>query len=330
LILKSWIKAGIKSGDVALLVDIDGVPSRDFLQAIKTCDFPEYEDTICKYPKIICNAISFEGSPECIKKKRWYHPEFILGKCLEGVGNSEGRVKPERVGNLSFTQRLPNWHGGDNVPDIVKEIGKWPLFNLADMRTAVGSKKLYGGEDYACYHFHNWFDSLETLRRKYRTYGHVHSDIYKKTLSEIKGDVDIMVRCARNITNEAADKKAKNLNEEKGVYFEVRNLIEEKYAYLGVKPIFFQDKTYKSERHTLLLQLIKEDEERYGSSYDSNAVKEIKLIQKKIEVFKKFKKSARAMVKKKKNKVFKKFKKSARAMVKKKKNSHASSGQPVI
>jgi len=207
-------------------------------------------------------------------------------------------VKPERVGNFSFTQRLPNWNGVDNVPDIVKEIGKWPLFNLADMRNAVGSQKLYGGEDYACYHFHNWFDSLKSLRRKYRTYGHADVNVYKKPLSEIEGDVDIMVRCARNITNEAADEKAKNLIEEKGVYLEFRNLIEEKYAYLGVKPIFFQNKTYKSERHTLLLKLIKEDEERYGSSYDSNAVKENKIIQKKIEVFKK---SARAMVKKKKN-----------------------------
>ena len=42
---------------------------------------------------------------------------------------------------------------------------------------------------------------METLRRKYKTYGHEHEDALTEPLERIHDDLDWMVDCARNSNN---------------------------------------------------------------------------------------------------------------------------------
>lgn len=57
---------------------------------------------------------------------------------------------------------------------------------------------MVSGEDglHTAFHLHNFFDSLEVLRRKYKTYGHPDEHALDKQMSLImEGDVGFMVDC---------------------------------------------------------------------------------------------------------------------------------------
>jgi hypothetical protein len=79
-----------------------------------------------------------------------------------------------------------------------------------------------------------------------------------KPLSLVGYDLDIAVRCAKKIGNDA------NPNDWANPYFLDGRKVK------GPKPIYFQNNTYLEWRHNLVLELLRKDEEQFGSCYDSN------------------------------------------------------------
>jgi hypothetical protein len=88
-----WKRMGMQPEDIGVYGDIDEVFSRDFLRAVQVCDVPQFRPNIdetgydCKRPKVIANTIPFEGSPECRSSHSWFHPDLMLGHCIERIGD---------------------------------------------------------------------------------------------------------------------------------------------------------------------------------------------------------------------------------------------------
>lgn len=99
LIIDLWKKAGMTPDDVGVLTDADETLTRDFLRAVQTCDLPELnpQKQNCQKAKVIVSSMVFEGSPECMTvTRKWMHPDLILGKCIEGIGDERFKLKDEQ------------------------------------------------------------------------------------------------------------------------------------------------------------------------------------------------------------------------------------------
>mmetsp|Transcript_10157 Transcript_10157/g.11598 ORF Transcript_10157/g.11598 Transcript_10157/m.11598 type:complete len:195 (+) Transcript_10157:91-675(+) len=194
---------------------------------------------------------------------------MIIGECLaEGIGDPSGRVVPVRLHKRLYMRRAIGYGqlGTEDYNDQIVASGRYPLFNGVDMRDGtintdyerVNWKKRPRRENAAygiAYHFHNWFPNSRVLRNKYKTYGHGDKHTYKKTLSDLNADLDVMVRCSKNLVlpNNSTEKKRYELPYEK---------------IQGPKPIYFLNETYRRIRHeTLQRQVIQEDEALYSSNY---------------------------------------------------------------
>lgn len=245
-ILKRWKEAGMKENDVGFMADMDETMTRDFLLAAKQCDVPAFQPgQDCHPPRLPAVALVFEGSPECVTKSYWFHPEFMIGECIESIGNPKGR--PKRVhGGRVFGWGRNHTQG---YPAHVVKNGSYALANAADMRH--GSN--YG---VAAYHFHNFFETASELRHKYRTNGHADSRIWNLTLSDIhRDDLDLMVRCVKDLPSTA-------IPVSKGIKY--KGGLD---SYTGTKPIFFLNETYLLQRHAQVNLMIEESERLYGSKY---------------------------------------------------------------
>ena len=81
--------------DVGVLTDADEKPTRDFLRDVQACGFPQLDPARqgCYAAKVASTSVVFEGSPECMTSTRkWMHPDLILGKCVEGIGDAVFRL----------------------------------------------------------------------------------------------------------------------------------------------------------------------------------------------------------------------------------------------
>jgi hypothetical protein len=296
-IWKIWVDQGMTERDVGLMADLDEVVSRDFLNAIQVCDFPKLrynpeKRAQCAAPKMILSTMQFEASPLCVKKNEWFHPDLILGSCILGVGDPSGRVTPERThrapGRDSKTvgHRTGEWgmHDSKKYPQDVIENDRIPLWDGRDIRETHGSNEnllnyvdahknghgktaVFG----TAYHLHNWFKDMEVLRDKFATYGHADSDARTTPLSKMEGDVNLLVRCARSLGNDVTGKGApKTLDE----YYENNELLPKGmeggkiFSLGGNRPIYFQNRTYVEERHTLLQEIVRADEGKHGTVYN--------------------------------------------------------------
>ena len=200
LILGIWMKQGMERWDVGIMSDIDEIVSREFLNALRVCDFPvlryygpeveKLQRSTCQKPKMILSTIQYESSPKCIKKDRWFHPDILVGNCLLGIGDNSGRVSPTRNYNNEYGQRTSDYgkHDYKQYPKDVIENNRYPLWDGRDIRTVNGNSNgltsytneyiknqgydnIQGGENTAAaygtaYHLHNWFNDLEVLRNK--------------------------------------------------------------------------------------------------------------------------------------------------------------------
>ncbi|KAL7550649.1 hypothetical protein ACHAWF_013862 [Thalassiosira exigua] len=206
LILDMWKRAGMTEDDVGVLTDADETPSRDFLRAVQTCEFPELNPKTqnCHTAKVIVSSKVFEGSPECMGSSRlWMHPDLILGKCIEGIGDDEFKL------DVSQRQRKYAWRKKEytdkygNYSGWPKEKKTYPLWNAADFRRdQQGHVIMYEQVDYlpfgmghTGFHFHNYFETTRQLRNKYTTYGHPVKGVENMTVSEMHPDLDLMVDC---------------------------------------------------------------------------------------------------------------------------------------
>jgi len=146
------------------------------------------------------------------------------------------------------------------APDIIKN-KRFPLWDGRDIRGTHGNDEpqvnfVRPGKNNivgTAYHFHNWFRDLSILRHKYVTYGHPNQKAASIAISNITGDLDMLVRCVRDLGNK---------NIPKGFHYHT-NIHE----FGGNRPIYFQNQTYIQERHALIKQLILDDEKTYGSLY---------------------------------------------------------------
>jgi hypothetical protein len=277
-IVERWIKEGMTENDVGIMADIDEMFSRDFLRAAQVCIIPQFQPgQTCERPKVTPFTISFESSPECIKHNPWFHPDMLSGQCIQGVGDPTERVVPLRIFRRKYGERTDQY-GGRSIEGIrpeVKSLGRWPLFNAADMRIAPGDsgvpshwidkngsfqdnkQEIWG----VAYHIHNFFDSLEVLRNKYRSYAHADGMAHTKHLGQLDGDLDVVVRCV------------KKLPIQEGREPDTRGVFSGGYdGTAGNKPIFFLNETYRRLRHELTSRLVVEDEIIYGSDYDKNGI----------------------------------------------------------
>jgi hypothetical protein len=195
LILGIWIKQGMEKWDIGIMSDIDEIVSRDFLNALRICDFPilrynpDIENNIqrssCQKPKMVLSTIQYEASPKCIKKNDWFHPDIILGNCLLGIGDNSGRITPKRNYLNEYGQRTSEY-GKNNYNEYPNDIiinNRYPLWDGRDIRTVSGNsdgttsytKEYINSQGYihgitatygTAYHLHNWFNDLNILRHK--------------------------------------------------------------------------------------------------------------------------------------------------------------------
>jgi hypothetical protein len=129
----------------------------------------------------------------------------------------------------------------------------------------VQKKSVPTFSDHTAYHLHNFFDDMRALRKKYNTYAHGDPNAYQKTLTQLHvEDIDMMVRCVKNISD--AKLKAENMT----IKFEYQE--GGLMGYEGFKPIYFLDPDYRKQRHQQLLQVVLEDEAKYGTIYNFSNV----------------------------------------------------------
>ena len=78
LIIERWKQSGMSVDDLGYLADVDEVLTRDFVRALQICEVKEFDHhQNCKAPKIDAGTVVFEGSPDCLKRSRWFRP-FVV------------------------------------------------------------------------------------------------------------------------------------------------------------------------------------------------------------------------------------------------------------
>ena len=289
-ILKVWVDQGMTERDVGIMSDLDEVISRDFLNALQVCDFPilRYDPKqrpSCQTPKMILSTIQFESSPLCVKKDEWFHPDLIAGSCIAGVGDPSGRVTPERQisgpgrNAKTFGNRHVNWGMKDfkSYPQDVIDNNRFPLWDGRDIRGANGNKEgltnfvdRRKGKDVrfgTAYHLHNWFQDMEVLRNKFATYGHFDEESRTMSLSAFDGDINMMVRCVRGIGNSVTEPEDANQYHENNVLLPEGEEGGSMFSLGGNRPIYFKKRSYVEERHALLQEMVRADEQKYGTIY---------------------------------------------------------------
>jgi len=137
-VLETWKKLGMTREDIGLMLDVDEIPSREFLKAAQIClpadekliqnnkfavDWRTDDKQTCYSPLLRLSLTMFEGSPKCIHKeegkevgpryknkifKRFISTSMIIGACIEGIGNSTRHIKIPRVNKDIYG----NYQGG--------------------------------------------------------------------------------------------------------------------------------------------------------------------------------------------------------------------------
>ena len=280
-IWRIWVDQGMREEDVGIMADLDEIVSRDFLNALQVCDFPKLRHdpdkrADCQKPKIILSTLQFEASPLCLKRHEWFHPDLIAGSCILGVGDPSGRTTPEREHRRRYGGRSRDWGKEDynKYPQDVLDNERFPLWDGRDIRETNGSNENLlnfinirekGHDETArfgtAYHLHNWFRDTEELRHKYLTYGHSFSGAKTTPLTKFGEDIGMQVRCALGLGNKGFEDNTE--------YYENNTLVADggqgsTFSIGGNRPIYFQNRTYVEERHALVIEMIKADEEKYG------------------------------------------------------------------
>eukprot|EP00978_Attheya_sp_CCMP212_P024813 scaffold78570_cov57-Attheya_sp.AAC.5 len=237
--LHRWRKEGMRPDDLGIIMDVDEFFTRDFLRALQICDVPEFRpDQTCRKPKIFAKAIGFEASPECInRRKGFWHPDVIIGECIEGIGDSIKHIPAVReFRDIGFRKQ-------DMIP---KNTTLFPLWNAADYRQLEGGRQIEGhGNSHTGFHIHNFIEHCDLLRFKYSTYGEPTKVNITAPLGKLHVDLDQLVKCTMERTQDHAPLKS--------------------IADSGKKvPLAFQLKSYVEARHREVKVVVERDEAKYG------------------------------------------------------------------
>jgi hypothetical protein len=257
-VLERWKRNGMRPDDIGFLSDTDETFTRDFLRAVQMCDIPEFRPgQNCLAPKILATTLTFESSPECVlSNHKLWHPDLILGECLDVIGDKTLHVDPKRVWKDRHSYRVVE-HGRHQdytkYLSNVSDNGQYPLWNAADIRGVGGGRQIQGNTEefhFTGFHFHNFFHSTEEIRHKYQTYGEWLKKAATAPLSMIHDDLSVSVSCAHGWPN--LGQKQYHL--------------EGYTQHKGVRPIFFENEAFRKARHDHLLNIILEDEQKYGAA----------------------------------------------------------------
>mmetsp|Transcript_27289 Transcript_27289/g.41274 ORF Transcript_27289/g.41274 Transcript_27289/m.41274 type:complete len:290 (+) Transcript_27289:339-1208(+) len=171
LILERWKQNGMTKDDIGYLGDVDEAFTRDFLRALQICDVPQFRPgQDCKKPKVLGSTLNFQGSLLCPSTSRGFHPDIIIGECISRIG-------PARKGEKNGVKL---WNGHD-----------FKMRDGGQMIEAVDGS-------HTAFHFHNFFSTIEQLRFKYKTYGHIHHTAKFAPLDVLNHELHFMVNCAMN------------------------------------------------------------------------------------------------------------------------------------
>jgi hypothetical protein len=274
-----WKMNGMTKHDVGIILDTDETFTRDFLRALQICDIPEFRvgrKQNCHEPKIIASTLTYESSVLCAVKKRWFHPDAIIGECIDGIGNSTKHRPAKRDYYNSNSDGGGDHHGtrrkgygfegnystyfsdqqqlklNNNISLTEDGPMYYPLWQAVDFRVGVGGKMVGSKSDPSIptgYHFHNFFDTNHQIHFKYRTYGHENKNAMDTPMWEFSLELRYGVDCAKlgrdiDIAADALD-------------FHLR------------MPIYYISNISRNERHQLWLNIVKEDEERFNSTYNA-------------------------------------------------------------
>jgi hypothetical protein len=196
------------------------------------------------------------------------HPDVILGKCIEGIGDKEFEL------NVSQRQRAYAWRKDDYSAKFLyrgwpNEKKQYPLWNPADFRRDTGGFVIYYEDvDYlpfrmghTGFHFHNYFETTHQLRTKYRTYGHPVKTADDLAVAEIHPDLDLMTDCV-------LDRSV-----EKNKHSTLSTTLAE---FEGRIPVAYRLKGYSVARHLELRKILIEDERlrKNGTWHETDKAKE--------------------------------------------------------
>jgi len=295
-ILRGWKELGMLPDDVGYIADVDETFSRDFLRAIQYCPYVEaldYESHHCWNikTKMIGSTRVFETSPECVTQGRsWFHPDLILGACIEEIGNPDHNIVAPRDGFRrqegygrdcdsnphkweDVYGKLPkhdNAITNDNGNAIHKNL-KHPLWSAGDFRAQCGGRMYEHQVDrnplhknnkthskFTAFHLHNFFVDFQATRHKYRTYGHPRKTAMTDRLEVVAEDLKLMVRCVLDQTD-GTNERSKTLAEDVETQHRVR-IRGGLNATLAPWPIYFQDATYRRRKHLAIKRAVLQDE----------------------------------------------------------------------
>mmetsp|Transcript_28863 Transcript_28863/g.69557 ORF Transcript_28863/g.69557 Transcript_28863/m.69557 type:complete len:524 (+) Transcript_28863:103-1674(+) len=247
-----WKFNGMRPDDIVIVGDLDETYSRDFLRALQICDVPQFRPgQDCKSPKLLGSTLVFESSPKCVwKGRRWYHPDVILGECVDQIGDT--KVHPPTKHRVwgSHGERVDGYGHAGNYSQYEADIlgplnltGKYPLWFPSEIRVESGGVMVSRKDKWNSptgYHFHNFFESAEEVRFKYLTYGHPTKGALEKPLRDLNGDLLLAVTCAEGNRTE---------NQERSFDSTPGN----------AKPIYYLNEEARHARHSLWQDIVKQD-----------------------------------------------------------------------
>mmetsp|Transcript_14966 Transcript_14966/g.28596 ORF Transcript_14966/g.28596 Transcript_14966/m.28596 type:complete len:270 (-) Transcript_14966:158-967(-) len=205
VIVEEWKDMGMTTEDVAYMSNVDGMFARDYINAIKYCETPEfkYELHRCVHNRVKTfghNQV-YETSPECVSRTKTHdHPEVMIGSCLEGIGNTTmNRLAPR---DDTGVNRAKGWSCADRGEENGIKDQAYPLWSGADFRSLCGGKQTRFRaslhQNYAAFHFRNWFNTPRDMRLKHTT----QDKLYEKSMDDLGEDMRITYRCLRDIPDE--------------------------------------------------------------------------------------------------------------------------------
>jgi len=247
LILQRWKKNGMTGNDIGIIGDTDEIFTRDFMLAVQSCDVPQFRpEQDCRTPKLIAKTLIFESSPECVWKGRtWYHPDMIIGECIDAIGDSEVH-KPGLRAYKGNGRRVEGYGKTPGNYTLMPNTTMFPLWKPLDFRSTEGGNMVSGSQAYSGFHLHNFFSSTKVLRNKYATYGHPVKGANHIPLGKLQGDIDLAVNCVTGRPDS-------------------RRIARGFKAIDGPTPIVYQQLAYyRMARQQELKEMILKDEEEFG------------------------------------------------------------------
>jgi hypothetical protein len=190
-------------------------------------------------------GIGFQASPHCIiGKHRIWHPDIIVGECLEGIGDSTKHSLAPRVFKKTIGFREKGYGPGGNYSKMPKNTTLFPLWNAPDYRQLEGGRQIQG-HSHTGFHIHNFVENCELLRFKYTTYGEPTKVNITAPLGKLGPQLDVLVKCLMERTHDLV--RLQTITDSGG---EV--------------PLAFQLESYVEARHREVKGVVERDEAKYG------------------------------------------------------------------